>query len=102
MRGKIIGLEEFQHVFRARIAFAHSEIVGAIALQERFVLAKKSSLIEDALVPDNDDVAFRFQDPLEFAARRFKVEPVKRLPGGDIVDALVRECSGFGGTGYTG
>src|SRR5215510_15650360 len=68
-------------------------IICAIAQQQRFVSTQKVSGVGQAAVPENDNPAIGTQDAPEFSARGLRIEPVKRLPGHDQVDAVVIESS---------
>src|SRR5207245_5674598 len=59
--------------------------------------SQKWRRIEPALVPDQDDPAFRLQNADEFPARLLQLEPVKGLPGDNEVNAFVgkRTCFCF-------
>src|SRR5436309_3281402 len=75
----------------------HLLVVRAELQEHLLVSAQKRSRINPSFVPDQHDPAARLQYPGEFVARQFLIEPMKRLPGRDKIDAIIRQSCGFCG-----
>src|SRR2546426_1575858 len=70
-------------------------VVRAVPQKQLLVGPQKWRRIEPALVPDQDDPAFRLQNANEFPARFLLLEPVKGLPGDNEINAVGGKRSCF-------
>jgi hypothetical protein len=70
--------------FCGAIALANVGVFGCAALQHLLVVAVEGGVLP--LIPNERDEARRTQNARELDARAHRVEPVKRLRGGDEID----------------
>ena len=79
----------------------HLRVLGRVGVQQLLVSAQERRGVDAPLVPDQREPTLRLENADELRANALTIEPVKRLAGGDEIDAVSGQRGRFSGGGDT-